>query len=185
MNEPNSDNNQDQALCCQSLVDDNDKIKKLKPILNAGILIYFIILVVDLLYLNTRNLITYLFLCLCVCMMSFNKCFLIFQMYTIISIILVFGTVIPCIGIIIQIKFEGSNTIIIFCINIFILIFSIFIFYYLFVAYKEMKYLFNNKINSSPNLISNTNNTNNYNNNNNKKGSSGFKPFSGKGTRVG
>ena len=48
-----------------------------------------------------------------------------------------------------------------------------------------MKYLFNNKINSSPNLISNTNNTNNYNNNNNKKGSSGFKPFSGKGTRVG
>ena len=86
MNEPNSDNNQDQVLCCQSLVDDNDKIKKLKPILNAGILIYFIILVVDLLYLNTRNLITYLFLCLCVCMMSFNKCFLIFQLYTIISI---------------------------------------------------------------------------------------------------
>ena len=197
MNEPNSDNNQDQVFCCQPMVEESEKLKKLKPIINAGILVYVIILIVDLLYLNTRHLMTYLCLCVFLCLMSFNKCFVIFQIYTIISIILVFGTVIPHIGIIIQIKFNGSDSIVVFCINIFILCFSIVIFYFLFLAYKEMKYLFSIKIDNSSSLIpsymssndqtnSNRNNyTNNYTNNNNKKGNSGFKPFSGKGTRVG
>ncbi len=197
MNEPNSNNNQDQVLCCQPLVEENEELKKLKPFMNAGLIVYIILLVVDLFLLDTRNLMTYLFLCLSVFMMSFNKCFTIFEWYTLFSIILVFGTVIPQIGIIIQIKFRGNNNIIIFCIDIFILFFSIFIFYFLFLAYKEMKYLFHMKISNSPNLIpgymsnnaqtnSNSyNNTNNYNNNNNNNGNSGFKPFSGKGYRVG
>ena len=193
MNLPNDNNNQNQISCCQEIVEDNDVIKKIKPILNLGIVIYIIILFVDLFYLDTRNFGSYIFLTLALYLLSFNKCFYIFQFYTIISILLVFDTIIPKIGIIIQIKFRnGTDSIIKFGIYMFILIFSVFIFYFSFVGYKEMRYLFNQRGGTSPLIPSYMpSNTNNYNsnnnsiNNNNKSNSGGFKAFSGKGYRVG
>ena len=200
MNEPN-DNSQDNILCCQSIIDENNSIKRFIPIINQGIIIYVIILIVDLLYLNTNNLGYYLFLIFCLSLLSFNKLFLVLHVYTIISIYLIFGTIIPRIGIIIQIKFKnGSDDVIQFCFYFFIIIFSIFYFYFLFIYYKEIKCLFNNRIvddhhiiptdispNNTDNNIynENNNNSNNNNNQNNQKKNREFKAFSGKGYRVG
>ena len=193
MDEPNPNDNQNQVLCCQPLVEENDVIKKIRPILNAGLIIYIILLFVDLFYLNTGSLFTYIFLSMALYLLSYNKCFLIFHMYTLVSILLVFGTIIPYIGIIIQIKFgSSSHTIIKFCIFVFIVIFSFFIFYFSFVGYREMRYLFIQRRGrpqfvpnyTAPNISNNANyNSNNSNNNTNNKG--GFKAFSGKGYRVG
>ena len=193
MEEPNHNDNQDQVLCCQPLVEENDAIKKIKPILNTGLIIYIILLFVDLFYLNTRNLGTYIFLSVSLYLLSFNKCFLIFHMYTIVSILLVFSTIIPYIGIIIQVKFGSSSDIVIkFCIFVFIVIFSFFIFYFSFVGYREMRYQYIQRGDRpqfasnyrAPNIANNANyNNNNSNNNTNNRG--GFKAFSGKGYRVG
>ena len=193
MDVPNGNDNPNQISCCQPIVEENDVIKKIKPILNASLIVYIILLFVDLFYLNTRNLGSYIFLSLALYLLSFNKLFPIFQMYTIVSIILVFGTIIPNVGIIFQIKFRnGADSYIKFCIYVFIMLFSFFIFYFSFVGYREMKYLFSQR-GGSPELmpsymapnVGTINNNNSNNNNNNNSNSGGFKPFSGKGYRVG
>ena len=192
MNQPIENNNQDQVSCCQPMVEENDVIKKIKPILKLGIIIYIILTFVDLFYLYTENFFSYIFLSLALFLLSHNKCFFIFQLYTIFSILLVFGTIIPHVGIIIQTNFvNGANSIIRFCIFIFIIIFSVFIFYFSFVAYKEIKYLLSQRV-GGPQLIPsymapNVNNysSNNNSNNNNQNKSGGFKAFSGKGYVVG
>ena len=79
------------------------------------------------------------------------------------------------------------------------IIFTCFLFYIGFNAYKEIFYLFRNRIQGNPNLIpsymaGNGQYNNNYNgnsgynynaNNNNNNQSKGFKAFSGKGYVVG
>ncbi len=194
MNQPNENDNQGQVSCCQPMVEENDVIKKIKPLLNIGIMIYIVLTFVDLFYLVTGNFLSYLFLTLALFFLSHNKCFFIFQLYTIFSILLVFGTIIPNVGIIIQINFQnGSDDVIRFCIFIFIIIFSVFIFYFSFVAYKEIKYLFSQRAGGpqlvpsymAPNVNNYNSHNNNSNNNNNQNKSGGFKAFSGKGYVVG
>ena len=189
-------NNQDDGIgccCCAPMVEESETLKKLKPVLIGGIVIYSILLFLDLIYLGNMLLMDYALIILCLTLMTVNRCYLAFHYYTFLSILLVFSYIFPKCGIIIQLGFPNSKAIIEFCIQLFTIIFSVLIFYFGFDAYKEMKYLFINKIVSNPQLAGFTsgypqvenNYSTNSNNNNSKQSKSNFKAFSGKGYRVG
>ena len=204
MNEPSE---RQDNFCCQAMTEESEELKKLKPMLTGGIIIYAVLIFVDLFYLKDYILFDYLFLLLFLCFLTYNRCYLIFQIYTLFSLFLVFGTAVPGFGKIIQNKFGKQSlvdAIIKFCIYIFIIIFSCFIFYIGFNAYKEIRSLFEARIQNNPQLIpsymaansyqstvnrgnnynSNNRNSDNNNNSNNNK-NKGFKAFSGKGYTVG
>ena len=198
-------NNQQQIGCCQPLTDESDELKKTKPILIGGIVIYSVLLILDIVYLGNTNLFTYLFLIIMLSFFTFNRCFLLFQWFTILGIFLIFETSIPGIGIIIQTGFispDLTEGIIFFIIYLFILVATCFIFYVGFNAYKEMRYLYEQRARGNQYVIpgfmasnqaergnnysdNNNNSRNQYNNNQNKNSNKGFKAFSGKGYTVG
>ena len=184
------------GCCCAPFVEENDALKKMKPVLIGGLVIYCILIILELFFSSGRLTINYLFVILCLSLMIFNRCYLAFHFYTILSIIIVFSYCLPICGLIIQNEFEIPGAIPAFCINLFILIFSVVFFYFGFQAYKEMKYLFMNRAGMSPQLAgftsgyaqSDTNyssNSSNSNNNSNQNKNKGFKAFSGKGYTVG
>ena len=184
------------GCCCAPFVEENDALKKMKPVLIGGLVIYCILIILELFFSSGRLTINYLLVILFLSLMIFNRCYLAFHFYTLLSIIIVFSYCLPICGLIIQNEFEIPGAIPAFCINLFILIFSVVFFYFGFQAYKEMKYLFMNRSGSSPQLAgftsgyaqSDTNygsNSSNSNNNSNQNKNKGFKAFSGKGYTVG
>ena len=187
------------GCCCAPFVEENDTLKKMKPILIGGLVIYSILFIVDLLFLGGRLLFNYICIIVCLSLMIFNRCFCAFYYYTFLTIIIVCSYCIPIIGLIIQNLFDIPGAIQVFCINVFLLIFSVAFFYFSFQAYKEMKYLYMNRSGSSPQLAgftsgypqsdanygSNISNSNSNSNNNNSNSKKGFKAFSGKGYTVG
>ena len=150
-------NNQEgTGCCCQPLTDENDELKKIKPILVGGIIIYIVLLFLDIIYLYDNNLFTYLMLILSLSFFTFNRCYILFQWFTIIAIFLIFETAIPGMGIRIQTGFNNPSlleAVINFVIYFFILASTCFIFFFGFVAYKEMKYLFEATVAGNPSLI--------------------------------
>ena len=196
------ENNEDSGgCCCRPLIEETDSIKKLKPILIAGIIIYTIVLFLDIFYIRGANLFSYVIIILFLCFMVFNRCYMVFPFYVIFSIILLFQVVIPGFGVPLQSKFEGDRAVGAFVIYLFLFIFFFVYFYFGFKAYKEMNYVFLEKMRNAPqmgnqyaaNFIQSNNNynnennygSNNYNYNNNPPSSQGFKAFSGKGYTVG
>ena len=86
-------------------------ITKLKPLLIGGIIIYAVLLFLDIYYFGFSNLFTFSFLIIILSFFTFNRCFLRFQWFTIISIFLIVDTVIPLMGIIIQTGFKNQDLI--------------------------------------------------------------------------
>ena len=127
-------NNQEgTGCCCQPLTDENDELKKIKPILIGGIIIYTVLLFLDIIYLYDNNLITYLMLILSLSFFTFNRCYILFQWFTIIAIFLIFETAIPGMGIRIQTGFKSPSlleAVINFVIYFFILASTCFIFFF-------------------------------------------------------
>ena len=186
--------------CCRPMLEESDELKKYKPILIAGIIIYSVVCLLDTFYLRGWNLFEYITLIVFLCLMVFNRCYITFQFYTLFSVIILFQVIIPGIGIPLQSKFESGNAWGSFVIYLITFIFYFFYFYYAFKAYKEMKYIFTNNMGIRPQLsndyvqsnnesygygYSGNNYNNNYNSNNNTSSSGGFKAFSGKGYTVG
>ena len=208
-----NENNEDNGCCCccnRPLIEETEEIKKLKPFLIAGIIVYTIVLFLDLFYIGGSNLFSYALVILFLCLMTFNRCYFAFIFYTIYSILLLFQTIIPGFGVSLQSLFPTDKSIGVFVIYLFMFIFYFVFFYFAFKAYKEMKYVFLNNMSNRPQLSNgfsadfapsdnnnnygnsvydygnNGNNGNNYNYNNNSAPSSGgFKAFSGKGYTVG
>ena len=195
-----NDNNQETGCCCcRPLMEETNEIKKYKPFLIAGIIVYSIVLILDLFYIGGFNLFSYVIIITFLYLMTFNRCFLAFHFYTIYSIILLFQIIIPGFGVPLQSKFPSDYSIGVFVIYSFMFIFYFVFFYFAFQAYKEMKYVFQNNMNNRPQLSntyaanfipSNNNYGNNYGSggnsyNNNAPSSGGFKAFSGKGYTVG
>ena len=206
MSQQNNDNNNQQFLCCPPMTEETALLKKIKPLLLSGVCFYFILLFLDILYLEDYNLFLYTYLIICLGLLAFNRCFLVFHFYSIATIFLLFGTALPSAGIIIQCKFKKDKTsddVIKFLIYLSTIVFTCILYYFCFKGYREMKYLFENMISSNPQaipsymggLMINTNqqnynygnndgnNYNNYNNNNNN--TRGYQAFSGRGYRVG
>ena len=195
------DNNEETGCCCcRPLMEETESIKKFKPILIGGIVVYTIVLFLDLFYLNGFNLFSYALIITFLCLMTFNRCHIAFTYYTIFSILLLFQNIIPGFGVPAQSNFPTSKSIGAFVIYLFMFIFYFVFFYFAFQAYKEMKYVFINNLSNRPQLgnqfsadfIQGSNNNNygnsgsSYNtNNNNSSSSGGFKAFSGRGYAVG
>ena len=194
------------GCCCPPMTQDSEELKKIKPIQTIGVFIYIGMLILDICYLKNYDLVTYIILILTLSFFTFNRCFVLFQFFTLICIFLIFQTGIPGMGIQIQTLFQEPNimeAIILFFIYLFIVVASCIIFFFGFNAYKEMNSLYEQRISANPQLIpsymanyqgdsgNNYNNYggNNYNNNQNNNQSSssnkGFKAFSGKGYVVG
>ena len=188
------------CCCCRPMMEENDELKKYKPILIAGIIIYSVVCLLDSFYLSNWNLFSYVLLIVCLCLMIFNRCYIAFQFYTLLSVIMLFQVIIPNIGIPLQSKFKSENAWGSFVIYLITFIFYFFYFYYAFKAYKEMKYIFTSNMGNRPQLSNDyvqsnndsygygygySGNNNNYNSNNNTSSTGGFKAFSGKGYTVG
>ena len=63
------ENNEDSGgCCCRPLIEETDSIKKLKPILIAGIIIYTIVLFLDIFYIRGANLFSYVIIILFLCL---------------------------------------------------------------------------------------------------------------------
>ena len=148
----NNNNQEAGGCCCQPLMAENETMKKMKPILIAGIIIYGIVGCLDTFYLRNYNLLSYALIVLFLCLMIFNRCFMAFQYYTIFSIILLFQVIIPKFGVPLQTNFKSDNAIGAFIIYLFTFIFFFFYFYFGFQAYKEMKYVFTNNMSNGPQL---------------------------------
>ena len=195
----NSQNNANEegCCCCGPMMQETEEFKRLKPYLISGIFFYAVLLCLDIFYLGDSNLFYYIILLTCLCFFTFNRCFILLDLYTFLSILLIFIVAIPKIGIIAQKKFrykgDMSGSFLIFFIYIFVIIFSCFIFYNMFLAYKDLKYNFMSGMGSTPGITpsymatQNMTSSENYssNNNNNSGQKKGFKAFSGKGYRVG
>ena len=55
------ENNEDSGgCCCRPLIEETEEIQKLKPILIAGIIIYTIALFLDIFYIGSANLFSYI-----------------------------------------------------------------------------------------------------------------------------
>ena len=192
-------NNQpDSGCCCQSLIRESDNIKKMKPILIAGIIFYIILAFLDTFYLKNLSFFSYIAIVVFLCLMVFNGCYFFFSMYFIFSTLLLVTNIIPTFGVPLQTGFKSNNAIGAFIIHFIAFVFYFVYFYFGFKTYKEMKYIFQNNYNNSPQLsqdlvgqdrgYNNYSNSNNYNSNNNNQSpssSKGFKAFSGKGYTVG
>ena len=197
------DNNQEMGCCCcPPIIPETDEIKKFKPILIGGIIVYTIVLFLDLFYLKGFNLLSYGLLITFLCLMVFNRCHMAFTYYTIFSIILLFQIIIPGFGVPLQSNFPTDKSIGSFIIYLFMFIFYFVYFYFAFKAYKEMKYVFMNNVNNminnaqlgnqfsadygqSNNNYAYQNSGNDYNSNNNAPSSGGFRAFQGRGYQVG
>ena len=198
-NSNNNNNQQQQVLCCPPMTEESELLKKLKPFLFSGICFYGVLFFLDICYLDDYNLFLYMVLVLSLVFLAINRCFLVFQFYTLATIFLLFGTALPNLGIIIQCEFKKDNTtdgVIKFLIYLATIVFTCILYYFCFKGYKEMRYLFQNMISTNPQaipgfmggLMINTNQQNNYygnNDGNNYSNNQGYQPFSGQGYRVG
>ena len=189
-------NNEETGCCCGPMVEESDELKKLKPFLIGGVIIFAVLFIADITFLKGNFCFTYLMLGITLLIMTINRCYLAFFYFTFTYILYLFSTLLSQVGIFIQTKFEEEYSIIKFLVYLFAFIFTLVIYYYSFKAYKEMKYLFMNKAQNAPmiagygggytgegNNNAGNNISNNSNNDSNKK--SGFKAFSGKGYKVG
>ena len=184
---------QSSGCCYPPLMEETENIKKYKPILIVGIVVYCAMCIIDLAFFGRGYLFEYIFIIICQCFMYFNRCFLMFQFQAIFSIILLFLNYIPSVGIAIQNGFDARRVIAPFIVHLLMIIFYFFHFYLTFKAYKEMKYVFANNNITSPQLSSgfkndfyqNNNSSPGHAYNNNSSSSGGFKAFSGKGYTVG
>ena len=188
-------NNQpDSGCCCQSLIRESDNIKKMKPILIAGIIFYIILAFLDTFYLKNLSFFSYIAIVVFLCLMVFNGCFFFFSIYFIFSTLLLVTNIIPTFGVPLQTGFKSNNAIGAFIIHFIAFVFYFVYFYFGFKTYKEMKYIFQTIVGNSPQLSSHLvgedrASYNNYNGNNTNQStpstSKGFKAFSGKGYAVG
>ena len=188
-------NNQpDSGCCCQSLIRESDNIKKMKPILIAGIIFYIILAFLDTFYLKNLSFFSYIAIVVFLCLMVFNGCYFFFSMYFIFSTLLLLTNIIPTFGVPLQTGFKSNNAIGAFIIHFIAFVFYFVYFYFGFKTYKEMKYIFQTIVGNSPQLSSHLVGEdraayNNYNGNNTNQStpstSKGFKAFSGKGYTVG
>ena len=183
------DESENGLSCCNSMVDEDENLKKLKPVLIGGVIIYGILLLVDAFFLYSYFYFYYLILGILILLMALNRCYYAFWYYTLFLIVYIFPSLLSQIGIFIQCFFRNDD-IMIFFIYLFAFIFTIIMFYFAFNAYKEMKLLYIIKRHNGPRLSgglfeenSQPNNNSNRNNNNNKN--KGYKAFSGKGYKVG
>ena len=197
----NNQQERDSGCCCQSIIPENENIKKMKPILIVGIVFYIILTLLDTFYLRSIFFFSYTSLVIFLCLMVFNGFYYFFSWYVAFSTLLLFVSIIPTFLVPVQTKFKSYNAIGAFIIHFIAFVFYFVYFYFGFKAYKEMKYIFQNTyMNGSQlnaglvgddrnyNSYSNSNNYNNYNRNNTNSSSSnsrGFKAFSGKGYTVG
>ena len=80
----------------------------------------------------TYYLFEYIFIIICLCLIAFNRCFLLFQFYVIFSTILLFLNFIPRVGIAIQCLFDESYLIAPFIVHFLMIIFYFVHFYLIF-----------------------------------------------------
>ena len=148
-------NNQpDSGCCCQSLIRENDNIKKNKPILIAGIIFYIILAFLDTFYLKNLSFFSYIAIVVFLCLMVFNGCYFFFSMYFIFSTLLLVTNIIPTFGVPLQTGFKSNNAIGAFIIHFIAFVFYFVYFYFGFKTYKEMKYIFQTIVGNSPQLSS-------------------------------
>ena len=199
-NDDDNNNAETGCCCCPIITEETEEIKKYKPFLIGGIIIYIIMLFLDLFYLSGVSLFSYGMIIFFLCLMVVNRCYMIFIYYTFFSLIMLFQTIIPGFGVPLQSGFPNDKSIGAFVIYLFMFIFYFAFFYFAFKAYKEMKYTHLNSMRNRPQLsnglqtdfMQNNYYGNNYGgnygnsgNNNPPPSSGGFKAFSGKGYAVG
>ena len=190
------DDDESGLSCCSPIIEENGNLKKLKPILIIGVIIFGVLLIVDVL-IDRHFYLYYFVLGITLLLMVVNRCYFAFWYYTLFLVVYIFSSLLSKIGIYIQRRFDNlpiKN----FCVYLFAFIFVHIMFYFAFRAYKEMKYLYLMKLNTSQQLDKgildgtleanndyNTNYNSKSNNNANNNNKSGFKAFSGKGYIVG
>lgn len=137
-------NNQRRILyfCCVPLVNENEKINKLKPFLLASLLILLIVICLDYFIFETKIYI-YISISIFPFFILIVKRF--YYMYTInivYFIFMIFPKIINDIGSYFQIGIRTSSKIIILCLKIFCFILLILVQYFFYIYYKELRYQF-------------------------------------------
>jgi len=177
--------------------EDSQRLKKLKPLLFAGMIVYLVLLILEIFFFDGTSSTNYIFILCFLSLFIFLKYHQLFGFYVFISIYQCFSVILPRFGLIIQTGFEiildHRHPIIEFILNFFILCFSVIYFLITFDAFKEIKALGNaGNYPYLSNLSNENNNNDNINNlypNETKEGkekkNKGFKAFSGKGHVVG
>ena len=125
---------------CLPLVDENNKIKKLKPFLVISLLILFIVIILDF-FLFETNIYIYLSFCIFpIFLLALKRFYFIYTINIIYFIFVIFPKIVNDIGKYFQFEILTSYTIITILLKILCLILLIMSQYFFFLYYKELKY---------------------------------------------
>ena len=130
------------ANCCLPLVNENDRIQKLKPMIIISLFTLIIIIFLDYFLFET---VIYVYLSLVVFpifLMAVKRFYFFFTLYSFFFIFIAIPKMLNDLGTYFQVEVITTMRIIIFFMKIFCFLLLIMIYYTFFLYYKELKYLF-------------------------------------------
>jgi len=130
------------ANCCLPLVNENDRIQKLKPMIIISLFTLIIIIFLDYFLFET---VIYAYLSLVVFpifLMAVKRFYFFFTLYSFFFIFIAIPKMLNDLGTYFQVEVITTMRIIIFFMKIFCFLLLIMIYYTFFLYYKELKYLF-------------------------------------------
>ena len=141
------------TTCCSPIVNENERIQKLKPMIIISLFTLIIIIFLDYFLFET---VIYIYLSLIVFpifLMAVKRYYFFFTLYSFFFIFIAIPKMLNDLGTYFQVEVITTMRIIIFFMKLFCLILLIMIYYIFFLYYKELKYLFLKQRNDLHNQI--------------------------------
>ena len=128
--------------CCEPIVNENDRIEKLKSLLIISLIIIITIVFLDYFVFETTIYIYLSLIVFPIFLMILKRFYYIYTIYTLAFIIFIFPKIINDLGTYFQVETMTTTRKFILCLKIFCLILLLMIHYIFFQYYKELKFLY-------------------------------------------
>ena len=130
------------TTCCSPLVNENDRIQKLKPMILISLFTLIIIIFLDYFLFETVIYIYLSLIVLPIFLMAVKRFYFFFTLYSFFFIFIAIPKMLNDLGTYFQVEVITTMRIIVFIMKLFCFIILIMIYYVFFLYYKELKYLF-------------------------------------------
>ena len=130
------------SKCCEPIVNENDRIEKLKPLLIISLIIIMTIIFLDFLVFETTIYICLSLIILPIFLMILKRFYYMYTIYTFVFIIFIIPKIINDLGTYFQVETMTTTRKFILCLKIFCLISLLIVYYIFFLYYKELKFLY-------------------------------------------
>ena len=128
--------------CISPLVNENERVKSLKPLLLISLFILIIIIFLDYFYFDTSIYIYLSLVILPIFLMVLKRFYYFYTFYSILFIFCVIPKIINDLGTYFQVETITTTRKVTFCLKFFCLVLLIVVYYIFFLFYKELKFLY-------------------------------------------